>query len=91
MTSRHSVISMLPNWHRAIAAFAALAVGATTTAARQAPRPLWLVPGVLWTVVFVLAAARFRAPVEPFLILLASLALVGAWDRLSSARTQEAR
>jgi 4-amino-4-deoxy-L-arabinose transferase-like glycosyltransferase len=74
----------------AIAAFAAVVVlalaGAFTRARRLAPRALWLVPALLWTAVFVLAANRFRAPLEPFLIMLAALALVAGWDRLRARR-----
>jgi 4-amino-4-deoxy-L-arabinose transferase-like glycosyltransferase len=69
-----------------IAAFAAVALlalaGMFTRAARAAPRSLWLVPALLWTAVLVLAANRFRAPLEPFAIMLAALALVAGWDRL---------
>jgi 4-amino-4-deoxy-L-arabinose transferase-like glycosyltransferase len=58
-------------------AFAALAaLGAMTAAARRAPRWLWLVPLVLFASVIVAGSEiRYRAPVEPFLILLAALAL----------------
>ena len=74
----------------AIASFGVLAVlallGALTRGARAAPLALWLVPVVLWTVVFVQAATRFRAPVEPFLIMLAALALVTGADRARGRR-----
>ena len=64
----------------AIASFAALALlalgGATTRAARRAPRALWLVPLALATVVFVVPGNRLRAPIEPFMIMLAALALI---------------
>jgi 4-amino-4-deoxy-L-arabinose transferase-like glycosyltransferase len=77
----------------AIAAFAAVALlalaGAFTRSRRDAPRALWLVPALLWTAVLVLAANRFRAPLEPFLIMLAALALVAAWDRARAARTPQ--
>jgi 4-amino-4-deoxy-L-arabinose transferase-like glycosyltransferase len=72
----------------AVAGFAVVAalalLGAFTRAARAAPRAVWLVPVVLWSAVFVLAANRFRAPLEPFLIVLAALALVAAFDRLTA-------
>jgi hypothetical protein len=68
-----------------IAAFALVALlaigGAFTRAARVAPRALWLVPAAMWTTVLVLAANRFRAPIEPFLVMLAALALAYAWER----------
>jgi hypothetical protein len=58
-------------------AFTALAVlGAMTAAARRAPGWLWLVPLVLFASVIVAGSEiRYRAPVEPFLIVLAALAL----------------
>jgi len=61
-------------------AFMALAViGAMTAAARRAPGWLWLVPLVLFASVIVAGSEiRYRAPVEPFLILLAALALRSA-------------
>ena len=68
-----------------IAVVALLAVGgAFTRAARAAPRVLWLTPAALWTVVFVLPGNRFRAPIEPFMIMLAALALVAVARRLAT-------
>jgi hypothetical protein len=63
-----------------VVALLALA-GAFTRAARRAPRAVWLMPALLWITVFVLTANRFRAPLEPFIIMLASLALVSAFER----------
>lgn len=60
---------------------AALAlVGGLTPLVRRVPRSLWLVPVVLaLSVVFVQSATpRFRAPLDPFLILLAAPALTAA-------------
>ena len=52
------------------------AAGAFTATARAAPRWLWLFPVVLWLGVAVaIAATRYRVPVDPFLILLASCAV----------------
>jgi 4-amino-4-deoxy-L-arabinose transferase-like glycosyltransferase len=63
----------------AIVAFAVVALlalaGALTPAARRAPPALWLVPLLLGTVVLVVSGNRLRAPIEPFLIMLAGLAL----------------
>src|SRR5207302_6047801 len=55
-------------------------LGAFTRRARRAPRWLWLVPLLLYlSVVFINAETpRFRTPVDPFLILLASCALATA-------------
>jgi hypothetical protein len=51
-------------------------VGAFTPAARRAPAWFWLVPILLFaSVIFAGSALRYRAPVEPFLALLAALAL----------------
>lgn len=58
-----------------LALLALAALGALTGAVRHAPRILWLVPALLATTVFVSSAVRFRAPVDPFLLLLGALAL----------------
>jgi hypothetical protein len=72
----------------AIAAFALLvllaAAGATTRAARAAPRALWLLPVFLATVILVVSGNRLRAPIDVFLVLLAALALARLADRLRS-------
>ncbi len=50
--------------------------GAFTRAARAAPAWLWLAPILLFaSVIFAGSAIRYRAPVEPFLALLAALAI----------------
>lgn len=78
----------LPQWAADAAAYAfyALALlalaGAFTRAARRAPAWLWLAPILLFAgVVFAGSALRYRAPVEPFLALLAALALTARADR----------
>jgi 4-amino-4-deoxy-L-arabinose transferase-like glycosyltransferase len=83
----------LPRWSAdagayGFIAFAALAVlGAMTAAARRAPRWLWLVPLALFATVIVAGSEiRYRAPVEPFLILLAALALRPRLSRESGSR-----
>ena len=59
-------------------------VGAFLRAARQAAWWLWLVPILLWLSVAWLAAGRmrYRVPVDPFVIFLASLAVVDVWERI---------
>jgi 4-amino-4-deoxy-L-arabinose transferase-like glycosyltransferase len=66
-------IAVLGFWLLALLAFA----GAFTVGARRAPRWLWAVPLLLYlSVVFVNAETpRFRAPIDPFLIMLAACAL----------------
>ncbi len=61
--------------------------GALTRAARQAPKWLWLVPVCLWASVFVTSFIRFRAPIDPFLVMLAALALVDAFEQLTGRRS----
>ena len=48
-------------------------VGALAQPARAAPRWIWAVPLLLMSVVFVGGFIRYRAPVDPFLILLAAI------------------
>jgi hypothetical protein len=50
-------------------------------AVRRVPPWIWLVPAAMATVVFVLASQRFRVPIDPFVVLLASAALASGWDR----------
>ena len=72
----------LPVWAADAAAYAfyALALlalaGAITPAARRAPAWFWLAPILLFASgIFAGSAIRYRAPVEPFLALLAALAI----------------
>ena len=50
-------------------------LGLVTLRARRAPAFLWLVPLLLGTTVFVTSFIRFRCPLDPFLVMLAALAL----------------
>jgi 4-amino-4-deoxy-L-arabinose transferase-like glycosyltransferase len=82
----------LPLWAADPAAygFYALALlalaGALTPAARRAPAWLWLAPILLFaSVIFAGSAIRYRAPVEPFLALLAALALTAREQRPTAA------
>jgi 4-amino-4-deoxy-L-arabinose transferase-like glycosyltransferase len=60
--------------------------GMLTRRARRAPRWLWLVPVCLATSVFVTGFIRFRAPIDPFLVILAALAVAGTLERRSRRR-----
>jgi 4-amino-4-deoxy-L-arabinose transferase-like glycosyltransferase len=82
--SRHtaSTVSVDPGWSDAgvicFWIFGALAlVGATRGAARRMPAFAWAVPLAMYLSVVFLAAEtpRYRAPLDPFVILLAALAL----------------
>jgi hypothetical protein len=57
--------------------------GAFTARARRAPKWLWVVPIVFLPAVFIDSLTRFRAPIDPFLIMLAALALDALADRRS--------
>ena len=72
----------LPRWPADVAGYAffvllaAAVAGALTPAARRAPRWLWLAPLLLIAaVIFAGSEIRYRAPVEPFLAMLAALAV----------------
>jgi 4-amino-4-deoxy-L-arabinose transferase-like glycosyltransferase len=91
--SRHtaSTISVDPGWADAGVVsfwiFAALALaGATRRAARRVPGFVWLLGAAMYLSVIFLAAEtpRYRAPLDPFVILLAAIALT------SVARTSPA-
>lgn len=82
----HSI--SLPRWAADAAAvqFSVVALvglpGVLTARARGAPRWLWLVPLLLFAAVIVAGSEiRYRAPVEPFVALLAALALISLWER----------
>jgi 4-amino-4-deoxy-L-arabinose transferase-like glycosyltransferase len=86
--SRHtaSTISVTPGWANigvvTFWLFALLAI-AGATRARAIPLYVWLVPLVMYVSVIFLAAEtpRYRAPLDPFLILLAALAIGSAGER----------
>jgi 4-amino-4-deoxy-L-arabinose transferase-like glycosyltransferase len=57
-------------------------LGALTAGARRAPPWLWLVPLLLFGAVIVAGSEiRYRAPVEPFIVLLAALAIHSPRER----------
>ena len=62
-------------------AVALLAIGgAFTRAARRAPYWVWLVPASMAATVLIVGYLRFRAPIDPFLVLLAALGGLALFD-----------
>jgi len=58
--------------------------GAFTARARAVPLWVWAVPALLFAVTIPSGSElRYRAPLEPFVIVLAALALVAVWERRS--------
>jgi hypothetical protein len=53
---------------------------------------VWLIPILFWltTVPLVVNFSRFRAPIDPFLILLAATAVAAAAERLAGIRGRAA-
>jgi len=63
-------------------------IGAFTTAARRSPLYVWLFPVlIVISVVLISGSSRYRTPVEPFLVLLAALAVDAGWRRWRPIRT----
>jgi 4-amino-4-deoxy-L-arabinose transferase-like glycosyltransferase len=90
--ARHtaSTVSIEPRWADAgvlcFWAFAVLALaGAVTRLARRPPAFVWAFPALMYlSVVFlVIETPRYRTPMDPFVVLLAALALVAAGARLA--------
>ena len=65
--------------------------GAFTARARRVPPAIWLTP-VLFVVVTIptLGNNRYRVPIEPFIVLLATLALDAGYERWRRERGSEA-
>jgi 4-amino-4-deoxy-L-arabinose transferase-like glycosyltransferase len=89
----YSTVSVSPGWANAgivcFWVFALLAVaGACTARARQAPWWVWAVPLLMYlSVVFlVVETPRYRSPIDPFIVLLAALAVTGGARRLTARR-----
>jgi 4-amino-4-deoxy-L-arabinose transferase-like glycosyltransferase len=69
--------------------FALFAIaGAFTRLARQAPWYVWAFPALMYlSVVFlVIETPRYRTPLDPFIVILAALAVVTAAGRIAAAR-----
>ncbi len=79
-------VSVYSFWLLALLAVA----GAFTGLARRMPAFVWAIaPILLVSVIFVGGNARYRAPIEPVLILLAAAALDSAWGRLTASTKTE--
>jgi 4-amino-4-deoxy-L-arabinose transferase-like glycosyltransferase len=98
--SRHTTgtIGIAPRWADVSVAcfwaFALLALaGACTRRARQAPLFVWLVPVLMYlSVVFlVVETPRYRTGIDPFIVILAALALLSAADARAGFRRRGAR
>jgi 4-amino-4-deoxy-L-arabinose transferase-like glycosyltransferase len=94
--SRHtaSTISIGPRWADAgvitFWLFAALAIaGALTARARRMPLYVAAVPVLLYlgVVFFVFETPRYRTGIDPFIVMLGSIALVAAWEAAGRARS----
>jgi hypothetical protein len=66
-----------------LAALPLALAGALTRRARRAPLWFWLSPAVLWITTAALAGfIRYRAPIDPFVVLLAALGAVAGYERV---------
>jgi 4-amino-4-deoxy-L-arabinose transferase-like glycosyltransferase len=60
--------------------------GAFTRLARRGPAAVWLAPVLLFLAIALVSGnIRYRAPLEPFFVLLAAVAIVTAFDRFGRA------
>jgi 4-amino-4-deoxy-L-arabinose transferase-like glycosyltransferase len=67
-------------------------VGCFTRRARSAPLFFWITIGVLiLSVVFISGTSRYRAPLEPFVVILAALAIEDGWERVHRLRAAAAK
>jgi 4-amino-4-deoxy-L-arabinose transferase-like glycosyltransferase len=80
--------SILGFWALAVVALA----GAFTRRFRRAPAWFWLMPVLLWlgTAPFAVNFDRFRAPIDPFLVMAAALALAPLVERGAARRPRAA-
>jgi hypothetical protein len=63
--------------------------GMLTRRARRAPKWLWIVPLCLLSSVFITGFIRFRAPIDPFLVLLAASAVAAGQERFGARRRRQ--
>lgn len=57
-------------------------LGVAQSATRALPRWLWLIPLALLLPVFITGYLRFRAPIDPFIVVIAASGALATWDRL---------
>jgi hypothetical protein len=68
-------------------AIAGIVILARRPHGERGPPWFWLIPVLLvLPALFVLGLPRYRAPAEPFLIMLAAFGMLAAWDRLALGR-----
>ncbi|HTX47718.1 MAG TPA: glycosyltransferase family 39 protein [Solirubrobacteraceae bacterium] len=78
-----AVVSVYAFWLVALLAVA----GACSRAARRAPWSFWICPiALLATTVLLIGATRYRTPADPWIVLLAALAVASGAQRRRSAR-----
>lgn len=74
-----TTVSIYAFWLLALLATA----GAFTAAARRAPAGLWgCLAMLVLSVVLIAGATRYRAPADPFLVMLAAVGLLACWGRV---------
>jgi hypothetical protein len=91
---RDTGIPRIPAWFEigGLYPLALLALGGLLTRrARRAPLWLWLVPVCLLPTLFITGFIRFRSPIDPFLVMLAALAVAALDDRLRRRRNRARR
>lgn len=81
---RAAIVEMAAIWLALALSIAALA----TRRFRKVPWAFWLSPVLLWLIsVPFLGTARIRSPIDPFLLILAAIAIVGGVDRFKASRS----
>ena len=65
--------------------------GILVPAARRVPWFIWVTPlfALLPSLVMAAGRTRYRAPIDPFIVILAGIAIVWAWERIAERRPSE--
>jgi hypothetical protein len=79
-------IAILSFYPLLVLMLAGIAVGAV----RRVPWAVWLFPATMLTVLFIEAGMRFRAPIEPFMALLAAVAIERGASAVAARRSGRA-